>query len=416
MSPAESPAPLAGKSIALIRGAAGSPAYPQVWFGVPGYVYHTVKATLNCSKANVLLLFIPLSIMGTARGWNPVAILTLSFFAMFPLAELLSWSTEQLSASTGQVIGGLLMAAFGNAVEMIVGINALRQNEFRIVQSSMVGSILSGTLLILGSCLFVAGCKEKEVKFNVDLTSIMSSLMIVAAASLVIPSASYFGDMRSNHLEPHSEPGKEAPYILALSHIAAIILLIFYCLYLFFQLKTHTDVFAESGQEEPAGSPELDPWAAGFVLVLSTIGVSVCSDHLIDSVDGSVEELGVSRAFIGLILVPIVGNAGEFVAAVKQAGKKNIDFALGLIVGSTLQIALFVTPFLVIFGWIIGKPMSLRFDTFQTTVLCMSVIVVNCLVRDGRSNFFEGFLLLATYFIVAIAFYVHPNIVDALVS
>jgi Ca2+:H+ antiporter len=104
----------------------------------------------------------------------------------------------------------------------------------------------------------------------------------------------------------------------------------------------------------------------------------------------------VSRAFIGLILVPIVGNAGEFVAAVEQARKNNIDFALGLIVGSTLQIALFVTPFLVILGWIIGKPMSLRFDTFQTTVLFMSVIVVRCLVRDGRSNYFEGFLLLGT--------------------
>ena len=277
----------------------------------------------------------------------------------------------------------------------------------------MVGSILSGTLLvrsptsdssssfltvieILGSCLFVAGYKEKEVKFNVDLTSIMSSLMIVAAASLVIPSASYFAELRSNKLEPHLEPGTQGPYILTLSHIAAIILLVFYCLYLFFQLKSHADIFAESNQAEPEGSPEVDPWAAGFVLVLSTVGVSVCSDYLVDSIDGFVEELGVSRAFIGLILVPIVGNAGEFVAAVNQAGKKNIDFALGLIVGSTLQIALFVTPFLVIMGWIIGKPMSLRFDTFQTTVLSMSVIVVNCLVRDGQSNYFEGFLLLGT--------------------
>jgi Ca2+:H+ antiporter len=121
----------------------------------------------------------------------------------------------------------------------------------------------------------------------------MSSLMIVALASLVIPSASYFADLRSNNLEPHL---KEGPYILTLSHIAAIILLVFYCLYLFFQLKTHADIFAESNQAEPDGSPELDPWAAGFVLVLSTIGVSVCSDYLVDSVDGSVEELGVSRA------------------------------------------------------------------------------------------------------------------------
>ncbi|KAF8860897.1 Calcium/proton exchanger [Acephala macrosclerotiorum] len=416
VSPDRSPAQPVNESTALTRGAASYPAYPRAWFIVPRYIYHTIKATLYCSNANFLLVFIPLSIIAAARDWNPVAIFTLSFFAMFPLAELLSWSTEQLSASTGQVIGGLLMAAFGNAVEMIVGITALSQGEFRIVQSSMVGSILSGTLLILGSCLFVAGYKEKEVKFNVDLTSIMSSLMIVASASLVIPSASYFADLRSNNLESNLKPGTQSSYILTLSHIAAIILLVFYCLYLFFQLKTHADIFAESNQAEPEGSPELDPWAAGFVLVLSTIGVSVCSDYLIDSVDGSVEELGVSRAFIGLILVPIVGNAGEFVAAVNQARKNNIDFALGLIVGSTLQIALFVTPFLVILGWIIGKPMSLRFDTFQTTVLSMSVIVVNCLVRDGRTNYFEGFLLLGTYLIIAIAFYVHPDVVDTLAS
>ena len=243
---------------------------------------------------------------------------------------------------------------------------------------------------ILGSCLFVAGYKEKEVKFNVDLTSVMSSLMIVASASLVIPSASHFADLRSNNLE-------EGAYILTLSRIGAVILLFFYCLYLFFQLRTHADIFAESSESEmDAENPELDPWAAGFVLALSTVGVSFCSDYLVDSVDGSVEALGVSRAFIGLILVPIVGNAGEMVAAISQAGKKNIDFALGLIVGSTLQIALFVTPFLVILGWMMGKPMSLRFDTFQTTVLFMSVIVVNCLVRDGRSNYFEGFLLLGT--------------------
>ena len=232
------------------------------------------------------------------------------------------------------------------------------------------------------------------MKFNLDLTGIMSSLMIVASASLVIPSASYFADQRSTIL--NVKLGHEGPYILTLSHIAAIILLLFYCLYLFFQLKTHAEIFAAGSDDEPEGPPELDPWAAGIVLILSTVGVSICSDSLIDSVDGSVQQLGVSRAFIGLILVPIVGNAGEFVAAVNQAKKKNIDFALGLIVGSTLQIALFVTPFLVMMGWIIGKPMSLRFDTFQTVVLAMSVIVVSCLARDGRSNWFEGFLLLGT--------------------
>jgi calcium/proton exchanger cax len=230
----------------------------------------------------------------------------------------------------------------------------------------------------------------------VDLTGIMSSLMIVSSASLIIPSASYFTDLPSGITEP--PPGITEPkeYILTLSHVAALILLFFYVLYLVFQLKTHADIFAESSQTDEDENIELDAWAASIVLILATVGVSVCSDYLVDSIDGFVEALGVSRAFIGLIIVPIVGNAGEFVATVNQARKGNIDFALSLIVGSTLQIALFVTPFLVILGWIIERPMSLRFDTFQTTVLSMSVIVVNCLIRGGRSNYFEGFLLIAT--------------------
>jgi Ca2+:H+ antiporter len=239
--------------------------------------------------------------------------------------------------------------------------------------------------------LFVAGYKTKEVRFNVDLTSIMSSLMIVSSASLVIPSTSYFADLPSKV----SKPGD---YILTLSHIAALLLLLFYIIYLGFQLKTHADIFAgcDEADADASESLKLDPWAASLVLILSTIGISVCSDNLVDSIDGFVEQLGVSKAFIGLILVPIVGNAGEFVATVNQARKGNMDFAIGLIVGSTLQIALFVTPFLVILGWIISQPMSLLFDTFQTIVLSTSVIVVHCLIRDGRSNYFEGFLLLGT--------------------
>jgi len=248
----------------------------------------------------------------------------------------------------------------------------------------------------MGGCFCVAGFNKKEVTFNVDLAGIMSSLMIVSSACLVIPSSSFFADLWSNAQKPGGN------YILVLSHITAVILLAFYIIYLVFQLKTHADIFAEYAEPEPEPEPEsegstyLDPWAAGIVLIFATIGVSFCSDYLVDSVDGFVEQLGVSRAFIGLIIVPIVGNAGELFTTFNQARKGNIDFAIGLIVGSTLQIALFVTPFLVTLGWIIGRDMSLRFDTFQTTVLSMAVIVVNCLIRDGRSNYFEGILLIGT--------------------
>jgi len=209
--------------------------------------------------------------------------------------------------------------------------------------------------------------------------------MIVASASLIIPSALYSTLPQSNSTEPDI-------HILTLSYITSIILLAFYLVYLYFQLKNHARLF-EAIEEE---GHDLGPVAASIVLIMATVGVMVCSDSLIESIDGIVEASHVSRTFIGLIIVPIVGNAGEYATTVKAALKGKLDLAIAVVVGSTLQIALFVTPFLVILGWIIGQPMELRFDTFETTVFFLAVVVVNCLIRDGRTNYFEGALLIGT--------------------
>jgi calcium/proton exchanger len=211
----------------------------------------------------------------------------------------------------------------------------------------------------------------------------MSSLMIVASISLIVPSALYATFSKS------SEPDK---HILVLSYITSIILLIFYLIYLYFQLKSHKHLF-ESEEEE---GHDLGPIAASIVLILSTVGITFCSDSLVDSIDGIVEASGVSKTFIGLIIVPIVGNAGEYATTVKAAMKDKLNLAISVVVGSTLQIALFVTPFLVILGWIIGEPMALRFDTFETTCFFLAIVVLSCLIQDGRTNYFEGVLLIGT--------------------
>ncbi len=244
-------------------------------------------------------------------------------------------------------------------------------------------------LEILGSCFFFAGYGKDTLVFNMDVTSIMSSLMIVSSASLIIPSA------LDSTITP-SKSVEQGDKVLVLSHITSIILLIFYIMYLYFQLKSHAHLFSGDNAVEADESHVLGPWAASIVLIVATIGVMVCSDYLVDSIDGIVEASHVSRAFIGLIIVPIVGNAGEYTTTVNAAMKGKLDLAIGVVVGSTLQIALFVTPFLVILGWIIGQPMALRFDTFQTTVFFLAVIVVNCLIRDGRTNYFEGAMLIGT--------------------
>ncbi|KGO75513.1 Sodium/calcium exchanger membrane region [Penicillium italicum] len=367
-------------------------------------VLSVVKTTLGCSYSNLLLPFVFLGIIAGSQGWGDSISFVFNFLAILPLAALLSFATEELAKSVGQTVGGLINATFGNAVEMIVGITAVRQGEISIVQSSMVGSILSGNLLILGVSLFCGGYAKDVVKFNVDVSGILSSLMVVSSATLIIPSVLYSTiPSKSDDLESS---------VLSLSRAASVVLLTFYLVYLYFQLKSHSELFVDDKHEEEE-ERVLGPWSASIILILATLGVTVCSDRLVDSVDGFVDKWHVSRAFIGLIVVPIVGNAGEFNTVVNSSIKGNMDLAIGVIVGSTLQIALFVSPFLVMCGLVIGQPMSLRYSPFETVVFFISVIVMDCLIRGGRSNYYEGSLLIGTYLIIAIAFYVHPDAVDA---
>lgn len=230
----------------------------------------------------------------------------------------------------------------------------------------------------------------------------MSSLMSVATASLIIP-ATLYSVMDNTH-------GQDAK-INILSHGTSIILLLIYVAYLFFQLKTHADLFEDSeAQEGDSAEPELlGPWAAGAALVLVTILVAICAEFLVGSIDAIVEEAHISKTFIGLILIPIVGNAAEHVTAVIVAYKNKMDLAIGVAIGSSLQIAIFVTPFLVILGWCIGQPMTLHFETFETVAFFLASLVVILLIQDGKSNYLEGLLCIGMYFIIALAFYVLPD-------
>ncbi|KAL9113204.1 MAG: hypothetical protein Q9227_002539 [Pyrenula ochraceoflavens] len=359
---------------------------------------------LSDNYVNVLLVFVPLGIIGGAIDWDPTVVFILNFLAIVPLASLLSYATEQLAEPLGQTLGGLMNATFGNAVELIVSIIALRNDEIRIVQASMLGSILSNILLVLGCCFCAGGIRYKEQTFNSTVASTMSSLMAVATASLIIP-ATLYAALRGSKTADSEEN------ILILSHGTAIILLIVYAMYLFFQLKTHKEFFdaeqaAEEGEKEEA---VLNVWQATLMLVIVTVLVSVCADYLVDSIDAIVTKAHLSRTFIGLILIPIVGNAAEHVTAVVVAWKDKMDLAIGVAIGSSLQIALFVTPFLVILGWIMDRAMTLRFETFETVAFFVSSLVVTLLIQDGKSNYLEGVMSLGMYVIIALAFYVYPD-------
>lgn len=311
----------------------------------------------------------------------------------------------------------------------------------------MLGSILSNILLVLGCCFLVGGLKYPEQKFNSTMASTMSSLMAVSSASLIIP-ATLYAAMESTPKDKTGlykdlkKPSRQTKdNILVLSHGTAIILLVLYVLYLNFQLRTHSFLFdpkdevrhsspedggerleqhdeeeghstledgrgglEQHGEEEEHSSPEdrrggleqhgeekvtLSPWAAATALVVITIVVAICAEYLVGSINTIVETAHISKTFIGLILLPIVGNAAEHVTAVVVAYKNKMDLAIGVAIGSSMQIALLVTPFLVILGWIIGQDMTLHFKSFETVVFFLSVLITNYLISvRGESGFF----------------------------
>jgi Ca2+:H+ antiporter len=222
----------------------------------------------------------------------------------------------------------------------------------------------------------------------------MSSLMAVASASLIIPSTLYATISNSSDGSDNSMADRNT---LILSRGTAIILLILYILFLFFQLKTHSYLFDEENQTEEGGENHiLSPIPASVALAVITVLVAVCAEYLVDSIDETVETAHISKTFIGLILLPIVGNAAEHVTACVVAYKQKMDLAIGVAIGSSLQIALFITPFLVILGWIVNQPMTLHFQVFETVVFFISMLVVNYLIQDGVSNYLEGAMCLGT--------------------
>ncbi|KAJ4259797.1 Vacuolar calcium ion transporter [Fusarium torreyae] len=376
------------------------------------YSWHVAKVTLLSNYVNFLLVMVPLGIIAGKMGWSSTAVFTINFFAIIPLAAVLSFATEEISMKLGDTLGGLLNATFGNAVELIVSIVALQRDEIELVQASMLGSILSNLLLVMGMCFLFGGIVHRgesgrgtEQSFSSATAQTTCSMMTLSSASLIIPAALYAVLDQSGSKE-------KAQSILTLSRGTAIILLLLYVLYLVFQLRTHSNLFDAENQNAEEVEPEeptIGPISAIGVLIVTTILVTLCADYLVDSIDDLVTTSGISRGFIGLILIPIVGNAAEHVTAVVVALRDKMDLAMGVAIGSSIQIALLVTPFLVIVGWIIGKEMTLHFETFQTVAFAVSVLVVTYTVQDGKSNYLEGAMLMGLYIIIALAFYATPS-------
>eukprot|EP00930_Biecheleria_cincta_P016165 TRINITY_DN13249_c0_g2_i1.p1 TRINITY_DN13249_c0_g2~~TRINITY_DN13249_c0_g2_i1.p1 ORF type:complete len:449 (+),score=70.60 TRINITY_DN13249_c0_g2_i1:25-1347(+) len=350
---------------------------------------------LFCQWINLLLVFVPLGIWSHLHDWSCAARFSLNFMAIVPLAAILGGSTECLAAHTGQMIGGLLNATFGNAVEMIVTVNAIRAGLVKVVQGSLLGSILSNMLLVLGMAFFVAGVVKKESSFSAQGATANMTCLVLGSIALAMPAI--FNGI----------PGVDEDDVLTVSRLSAGVIAVIYVCFLVFQLGTHAHLFG--GDEEEEEAPTMSACSAVIILLGATCCVAANSEFLVDSIEAVSEDYGLPQAFIGVILLPIVGNAAEHATAVTVAAKGKMDLAIGVAIGSSTQIALLVVPFSVMVGWAVDVPMTLDFRSFDTAVLILSVIVTFSTVQDGKSNWLEGAILVAIYILISIICWYIPD-------
>jgi len=338
---------------------------------------------------NLLLILVPFGWASHHFHWNDTLTFWLNFFAIIPLASILGDFTEELACHTNQVVGGLINATFGNAVELVVAIQALMKNEIRLVQATMIGSILSNLLLVLGCCFLFGGLKYKEQSFNTTATTANLSLLALSSVALVVPApfAEYYDIEDST--------------VLSISRGAAVFLILMYAQLLVFQMKTHAYLMEDDSDDAPSL-----PFIVAFTGLASvTFIIAVLSDYLVDSVDGFTEQSGISRTFVGLVILPIVGNVVEHLTAVMVAMKDKMDLAVSIAVGSSTQISLFVIPAIVLTGWVAGRDMTLNFPPLEIVLYVLAVVVVHICLGTGKSHWLLGSLLTTTYFMVAVGFW-----------
>lgn len=351
----------------------------------------TALCNIFRSKLNLLLCFVPIGILSYFLGYKEIYIFFFNFMALIPLSALMGTTTEDLALHTGEIIGGLINATFGNMIEMIFSIQALNAGLINVVQGTLLGSILSNLLLVLGMAFFAGGLYHHVQKFNEKGATCSASLLLLSSLAITMPTVSSITTNNNSEI------------ILKVSRITAVLIFLTYCLFLLFQLYTHISLFQDEEMTEEV--PQLSVVAGSILLITITCLISIHSEFLVSTIESVIKYYNISENFIGVILLPIVGNATEHLTAVTVAVKNKVDLTMGVAVGSSAQIALFVVPVTVLFGWILNKPMTLAFSPLSTVILVISVLVTMAIIQDGESNWLEGVLLIAAYLIVSVVFW-----------
>jgi Ca2+:H+ antiporter len=347
---------------------------------------------LRIHPLDTLLVFLPAAV-AVHLAWPEAATAAflLSAAAVVPLAGLMGRATEALAARVGTALGGLLSAALGNAAELILALAALRAGELEVVKASLTGSIIGNLLLVFGAALIAGGARREKQTFNVTAAGAGNATLYLAAVALVLPALLHHGN------DPH--PETRVPTSVAI----AVVLLALYLLSLLFSFRTHAHLFAV--EAEASGGHHWSVRRAVLVLVGATAAVAVVSEILVASLEGAAHTLGLSRVFVGVIVVAVVGNAAEHSTAVLMALKDKMDLALQISVESSKQVALFVAPLLVFAGLAMGRPMDLVFTPLEVVAVGVSTGAITLVAIDGQSNWLEGAMLVAVYAVLGISFF-----------
>lgn len=386
------------------------------------------------SWLNLLLIFVPLGISASLLHMHAVYVFAFSFVGMIPLAMLLGKATEDIAVHTNQTLGALVNVTFGNAVELILCITALSAGKLDLVRNTIAGSVLSNLLLVLGSAFFFGGLRYREQEVLPAVSEANADLLSFAVFGFSIPALFAMA---------LPESGRKAQAEERMSLVTSVCLLVIYGMYLLFQLYTHAELYEESTRTESGGRGDVEsgagegqngsaagggqragenmnvdegseesgeavaslPVAMG-ILIGMVVLVALNSELLVDSIDGFSRRVGLGERFIAVVLLPVIGNAVEHMSAILVARHNKIDLSIGIACGSSVQIALFAAPVLVVVSWVVGYDhLTLNFELFETICLGFSVFVVNATLRDSRSNWLEGAVLVMCYLILATAFY-----------
>jgi len=345
----------------------------------------------------LLLIAVPVALIGGFVHLNAVLIFILTCIGLIPLAGLIGEATESLAATTGPKIGGLLNATLGNAAELIITIVAIRAGLIELVKASITGSIIGNLLLVMGASFFIGGLGNGRQTFDRAHAGNHASMLFIAVIGLSVPS------LFDHTLSGHELPPRVAEYI---SLGVAMVMIVIYLLGLLFSYRNKQSALTP---EESAEKPHRSLKRSLMILAFSTAAVVWLSEILVHKVNDVMAASGISEFFLGIILIPIIGNVAEHFVAVQMAQRNKILLSLEIALSSSLQIALFVAPVLVFISLLFGQPMQLIFNRFELLALIAAVIIAAQVSADGETNWLEGLQLLAVYLILAVAFYFLPR-------